>query len=187
MRGQMIACLVSMTGAAGLGYLYGAGKSDPPAAAYARLPAYGAQAAPQPPPPSPLEQRLQAIEADLKAANEKLDRLLKLVEDDAAGGPQNGEPPAALISAATRCEKCHAPDTADKGGGFVLFAFTDKEKTGLAFAALNSFQKQKAVKRLTTQDAGFKMPPPPSGPPLTEAERAALLAVFQDLPKKGDK
>jgi mono/diheme cytochrome c family protein len=147
------------------------------------VPLYGVGLAPQQPATpgegNSVEERLARMEA-------KLDKLLKLIEDeltpvDPPADPKAAasQPPAALISGASKCANCHMPTTAgDKGGGFALFTAAG------TFANLNQRQLAQVRKRLATTDPSFQMPPPGSGTVLTDPERAALVSAFADPPKK---
>lgn len=136
-----------------------------------KLPAYGAGMAPQQQStiPPELEKRLADIES-------KLDKLLNLIEAEASIQQPGAD---ALISGATKCSQCHLPNVAQgKGGGFTLFTNEGH------FVDLQERQKQQVLKRLSTIDPNFQMPPPRSGVQLTEQERAALLSAFQQPPTR---
>lgn len=140
------------------------------------VPLYGAGLA-QAPAPAPGD--VTDVKADLKRIEEKLDRLLKLLEDAAKDDPSGPAkaPGSALSSGATKCAACHFPDVAEqKGGGFKLFTAAG------AFAQLTPRQRTQVVKRVTTADPSFLMPPPKSDVRLTDAERAALVSEF-DAPR----
>lgn len=149
----------------GLGHL----TATPPGKPYngqpaVTIPLYGAAAAPG---QVPNQSQLDRIEA-------KLDKLLKLAEEEPQPIPANqAEGLTPLSSAANKCFECHAPDTAERsGGGFKMFAPIEG---GFGFAPLSDRQRQQIVKRVTTEDPGFKMPPPKSKVQLTPEEKTALV------------
>lgn len=174
---RWLARVVAVGGVVALSLAF-AGASNPTypvATPTVTMPLYGAGLAPQQPPaPSgaSVEERLARLE-------QKIDRVLKIIEDAAADEKANGAPAPprsnreTLIGGATKCAACHHADVADaKGGGFKLFTAAG------AFAPLSARQKQQVSKRLVTNDASFLMPPPASGVKLTDDERAALVAEF---------
>lgn len=128
------------------------------------LPLYGAGMQPG---QVPNQTQLDRIEA-------KLDKLLKMAEAEPQPIPANqAEGLTPLSSAAGKCFECHSPDTAERsGGGFKMFAPIEG---GFGFAPLSDRQRQQIVKRVTTEDPGFKMPPPKSKVQLTPEEKTALV------------
>lgn len=145
---------------------------------YISVALYGAglAAEPQAPPPQPagdLAKRLDAIEKKLDAL---LDLLSKLLNDEEPAKQEqaNADP---FLSAAGKCIVCHenAAVAKVKGEGFVLF---EQQKDGAHFRKFSDRDVRAIRKELTRKTM------PPDGnkdkvPPLTEAERSALLDAIK--------
>lgn len=144
-----------------------------PATAYVKIVAYGASLIPLA--PQAAAQKADDTAERLKRLEEKLDRLLKLLEQQGgqpAAAQQPGAAPSALVSAATKCAACHFPDVADEKG--VGFTFFNKEGD---IVAVPERDRRRAIDRINSDDPKKKMPPPASGA-LTAAEKTELLKVF---------
>lgn len=172
-----IVCFTSICLLGGFGYVLA---TNPPGygTPVVTVPLYGAGLTQQPDNKESVEERLIRIES-------KLDKLLKIIEDELVPDPPPSDPKAstlptaALISGATKCAGCHAADKSEeKGGSFALFTPAG------TFATLNNRQLLQLRKRLVTTDPSFQMPPPKSGVLLTESEKAALVAAFVEPVKK---
>jgi mono/diheme cytochrome c family protein len=114
----------------------------------------------------------------------KLDRLLKLVEDEAGADPKakaGGGAGDALVSAAGKCAACHAPDVAKQAGGD--FTFFQKDGDGLQMIPASTENEWRTLRRNLP-----KMPPADNKKgvaPLTPAERQAMDEwLNQNRPKK---
>lgn len=162
-----------------LGYL-SAGPVPSYSAPTVVIPLYGVgMAQTQEPPKDAVLDALAKLSERLAAVEAKLDALLKLVDEPAQDQKSAAQPTEVLVSGATKCASCHLPNIAEsKGGGFRLFTPAG------TFATLTPRQLAQVRKRLATTDPSFQMPPPKSGPTLTDPERAALVAAFQEVPKE---
>jgi mono/diheme cytochrome c family protein len=152
-------------GTFGAGVVYGQYAAN----TYVTIPHYGAGAGPQtgePPPAEPQPEWAKRVE-------QKVDKLLKLLEELDDKTPDKAAPVAAgnaLQSAAETCARCHAADNFKaKGDGFQLF--NDKGE----FRELSDRDVRKIVKELE----GRTMPPPKSGNNLREDEYSALIGAFK--------
>jgi hypothetical protein len=122
------------------------------------------------------------LRAVLARIEGKLDRLLKLAEDEAAAGeggekpgapPKAGGPPAALTSGANVCFACHRPEAAaEKGAGFAMFERNEKGD-GYALAKIDGPMAARLVRKVKSGS----MPMAPARP-LTDAEKAAVIAAY---------
>lgn len=176
MNRAIAACVVTV--AAGLGSIL-AGPVPPYVTPTVTVPMYGVgMAQTQEPPRDAVLDAIAKLAERVAAVDAKLDRLLALV-DDAPPEKAAGQPADVLVAGATKCAACHLPDVAEaKGGGFRLFTPAG------TFAVLTPRQLTQVRKRIATTDPSFQMPPPKSGQTLTDAERAALVAAFQEVPKE---
>lgn len=136
------------------------------------VPLYGAGYAPAQPPAAQ-----QGGDDRLKRIEEKLDRLLKLLEEGAeepaADAKDAAKPSAALVNAATKCYACHSPAAApDKGGKFVIFDDKGAIRTNLSTRDLRKIQ---------TEVGEGTMPPPDSGQRLSGDEKSELFKFFKGM------
>ena len=119
-----------------------------------------------------------ALKDQLDRIEAKLDKLTRLAEADTAAAAEGvttkpGTVPPALTSAAQKCAQCHHADVAEtKGNGFALFDPDGK------FAKI----AERDRRRLVSYVKSGKMPPQPLR--LTDAERGAILDVFDPPPTK---
>jgi mono/diheme cytochrome c family protein len=113
-----------------------------------------------------------------KRLEAKVDKLLKLIEEEAAKGADEAAPVAGagrtagsnLQAGAEVCAKCHAADVfkAD-GGGFQIF--TDKGE-------FRDFS-ERDLRKIVAELEGQTMPPPKSKVALPKAQHDALLEAFK--------
>lgn len=138
------------------------------------LPLYGAGVAAEPAAPPEDADALKRLEAKVDALQATLDKLLKIVEEEAAAPkpvaspkPDDGRPTPALIAAAGKCATCHHVNVATaKGGKFALF------NADGTFADIRPTDRKRIVEKVTSGE----MPKPPLV--LSPEEKSAVVDWF---------
>lgn len=135
-------------------------------------------------PPTTPAPRQQGEPPWVKRLEDKLDKLLRMVEDEATGAdpkvaaaPQPGQNAKELLEEVLGgCAACHAPDSKKDGGNKVFF---EAKAGGLDFVlptTEEAWNKQVRKVRLN------QMPPPENNKhvaPLTPAQKSAILDLLE--------
>jgi hypothetical protein len=158
-----------------------------------RQPLFGAGWVPPEPAAPPAARAEAAPDGDqLRRIEEKLDRLLRLLEGLAGeepGGPKAERPvadgKADLFSAAVNtCVTCHSDRTSKKGDEFVLLRHGPKTADGQETVAIRDDLGRADLRRIVKKIEAGDMP---KSKKLTPEERDAILTEFRErLKRAGD-